>query len=70
VSQLQPPAGILFDASGERLTPTHALKAGRRYRYYVSRALVTGTRASAGDGVRCPAGELEALVTARLRSRR
>jgi hypothetical protein len=61
-----PLAGILFDASGERLTPTHAAKAGRRYRYYVSRPLVTGTRASAGDGVRCPAGEVEALVSARL----
>ena len=45
-----PLAGILFDASGGRLTPTHAAKAGRRYRYYVSRPLVTGTRASAGDG--------------------
>ncbi len=61
-----PLAGLLFDASGERLTPTHAVKAGRRYRYYVSRPLVTGTRASAGDGVRCPAGEVEALVTTRL----
>lgn len=28
--------------------------------------LVTGTRASAREGIRCPAGELEALVTARL----
>ena len=64
--QLQPPRGLLFDASGGRLTPTHARKAGRRYRYYVSRPLVTGTRASAGDAVRCPAGEVEALVTARL----
>jgi DNA invertase Pin-like site-specific DNA recombinase len=61
-----PLAGILFDASGDRLTPTHAAKAGRRYRYYVSRSLVTGTRASAREGVRCPAGEVEALVTARL----
>ena len=61
-----PLAGILFDASGGRLTPTHAVKAGRRYRYYVSRPLVTGTRASAGDAVRCPAGEVEALVTTRL----
>jgi site-specific DNA recombinase len=61
-----PLAGILFDASGDRLTPTHALKAGKRYRYYVSRPLVTGTRAGADDAVRCPAGEVEALVTARL----
>jgi hypothetical protein len=31
-----PLAGILFDASGERLTPTHAIKNGKRYRYYAS----------------------------------
>jgi DNA invertase Pin-like site-specific DNA recombinase len=61
-----PLAGILFDASGERLTPTHAVKAGKRYCYYISRALVTGTRADAQQAVRCPAGEVEALVASRL----
>jgi hypothetical protein len=55
--------GILFDAAGERLTPTHAVKAGRRYRYYASRSLVTGVRTGAREGIRCPAGEIEALVT-------
>src|SRR5439155_27309233 len=34
-------AGLLVDASGERLTPSHAVKKGRRYRYYVSGALIT-----------------------------
>src|SRR5262249_33371340 len=34
-------AGLLVDARGERLTPTHAVKKGRRYRYYVSAALIT-----------------------------
>jgi site-specific DNA recombinase len=29
-------AGVLVDARGERLTPSHAVKKGRRYRYYVS----------------------------------
>src|SRR5712675_664187 len=28
-------AGLLVDARGERLTPSHAVKKGRRYRYYV-----------------------------------
>src|SRR5436305_13795421 len=32
-----PLTGLLFDADGERLTPSHALKKGVRYRYYVSR---------------------------------
>src|SRR4051794_23170781 len=37
-----PLTGLLFDADGERLTPSHALKKGVRYRYYVSRNLITG----------------------------
>ena len=35
-------AGMVFDENGERLTPSHAVKKGTRYRYYVSRALITG----------------------------
>src|SRR5208337_2471092 len=42
--------GILIDASGEPMTPTHAVKKGVRYRYYVSRRLVTGTRGDEGNG--------------------
>ncbi len=34
-------AGLLVDAQGERLTPSHAVKKARRYRYYVSTALIT-----------------------------
>jgi len=37
-----PFAGKLFDAEGERLTPSHAVTQGRRYRYYVSRSQITG----------------------------
>jgi hypothetical protein len=33
---------LAFDESGERLTPTHAVKKGTRYRYYVSRSLIIG----------------------------
>jgi site-specific DNA recombinase len=29
-------AGLLFDSRGGRLTPSHAIKRGRRYRYYIS----------------------------------
>jgi len=46
-------AGVLVDARGERFTPSHAVKKGRRYRYYVSAALITeaGNRSAlmAGD---------------------
>ena len=34
-------AGLLVDAWGGRLTPSHAVKQGRRYRYYLSAALIT-----------------------------
>jgi hypothetical protein len=29
-------AGLLYDSGGGRLTPSHAVKNGRRYRYYIS----------------------------------
>jgi hypothetical protein len=29
-------AGMLFDTEGNRMTPSYAVKQGRRYRYYVS----------------------------------
>jgi site-specific DNA recombinase len=37
-------AGLVFDEKGERLTPTHAVKKGTRYRYYVSTGLITGAK--------------------------
>ena len=57
-------SGILFDARGERMTPTHATKNNTRYRYYVSRSLLVGTVKHSGQ--RIPASSLEALVTRRI----
>ena len=37
-------AGMLFDGDGNRMTPSHAVKKGTRYRYYVSRSLITRDR--------------------------
>jgi site-specific DNA recombinase len=59
-------AGLVFDAEGQPLTPTHANKGGRRYRYYVSAALIRGPKDATGNGMRIPASELEGLVTDRL----
>jgi len=59
-------AGLLYDGEGQRMTPTHAVKKGARYRYYVSRRLITGNRGKAPEGLRIPAGEIEQLVTARI----
>ena len=55
-------AGMLFDAQGKRLTPSHAVKNGRRYRYYVSAALITEARADRAQGCRLPAQEIERAV--------
>ena len=61
-------AGIAFDASSEPMTPTHAVKKGTRYRYYISRRLITGPASDSSRGQRVPASNLEALVIGRLRA--
>ena len=59
--------GILFDCSGNAMTPSHAVKKGTRYRYYVSRPLITKGRSDGSAGLRLPAEEIEQLVSGRLR---
>ena len=59
--------GVIHDATGQRMTPTHAVKAGRRYRYYVSRRLITSKSDEANDGQRIPAADIELLVIHRIR---
>lgn len=56
-------AGLIFDDHGNRMTPSHAVRKGKRYRYYVSRTLIAGRRADAPSGRRIPAGEIENLVS-------
>src|SRR5215469_9379023 len=60
-------AGMLFDGAGNRMTPTHAVKKDTRYRYYVSRSLITKDRTEDSTGLRVPAAEIEQLVTSRVR---
>ena len=55
-------AGLLVDARGERLTPSHAIKKGRRYRYYVSAALITDAGTDRAQGWRLAAREIEEVV--------
>ncbi len=56
--------GLLFDDAGHRMIPTHATKAGIRYRYYVSAPFLHGEAktASAGSISRVPAAEIEDTV--------
>jgi DNA invertase Pin-like site-specific DNA recombinase len=60
--------GLVFDENGERLTPSHAVKKGTRYRYYVSTSLITGADKDRSKGRRIPAANLETLVMTRLRT--
>lgn len=59
--------GLLFDETGERLSPTWSVKKGTRYRYYVSASLMRGHRKSRSMRRRIPAGDLESAVSERLR---
>jgi hypothetical protein len=59
-------AGMLFDGDGNRMTPSHAVKKGTRYRYYVSRSLITKDRSDDSAGLRIPAAEIEQLVSDRM----
>jgi site-specific DNA recombinase len=59
--------GRIFDSRGNRMTPTHATKAGVRYRYYISTALIQGQTNKAATLNRVPAAEIEQLVAATVR---
>ena len=56
--------GLLFDDAGHRMVPTHATKAGVRYRYYVSTPCLHGEAktASAGSVSRIPAADIEETI--------
>ncbi|WP_084679058.1 recombinase family protein [Methylocystis sp. ATCC 49242] len=50
--------GLIFDADNNRLSPSHAVKKGKRYRYYVSSTLIKGRRSAHRAGQRIPAGDI------------
>jgi DNA invertase Pin-like site-specific DNA recombinase len=66
--QLSLLAGLIHDAHGGPMTPSHAVKKGVRYRYYVSKSLLTGDDKATNGGQRIPAAHIEALVTGRIRA--
>jgi site-specific DNA recombinase len=55
-------SGKLFDDRGNQMSPSHATKRGRRYRYYVSQAILQGCKEDVGSVARVPATELEQRV--------
>jgi hypothetical protein len=56
--------GLLFDDAGHRMIPTHATKAGIRYRYYVSLPHLQGESrtVSVGSVSRIPATDIEDII--------
>ncbi|MBT6512598.1 MAG: recombinase family protein [Rhodospirillaceae bacterium] len=57
-----PLAGKLFDETGDRLTPSHSQKNGKRLRYYVSKRLVTDRSEKHPSAWRLPAEPIERLL--------
>lgn len=58
--------GLLFDADGNRYTPSHAVKKGRRYRYYTSQRVINSAQDVSAIPGRLPASEIERLVVQKL----
>ncbi len=54
--------GKLYDDRGNRMGASHASKGGRHWRYYASRAALSGRWKEAGSVVRIPAPEIENLI--------
>ena len=57
-----PLAGKLFDETGDRLTPSHSWKNGKRLPYYISRRLITDRSRQHPDAWRLPADQVEDLL--------
>ena len=57
-----PLAGKFTDETGDRLTPSHAVRRGKRHRYYVSRRLIAHSGEQNMGGWRLPASVLETAV--------
>jgi site-specific DNA recombinase len=57
-------AGLIVDEEGEPLVAAHACKGRIRYRYYISRRLQHPDVDPCPTGIRLPAREIEACVTA------
>jgi site-specific DNA recombinase len=59
--------GLIFDAHGRAMSPTHTRKAGRLYRYYISQTALKQPGDRQPDHIRVPAGEIERIVIGQVR---
>ena len=62
-----PLLGKIYDETGDRLTPSHTRKDGKRLRYYISARLVKGSRKTHPDAWRLPAPEFERSAATAIR---
>jgi site-specific DNA recombinase len=60
--------GLLYDEEGNRFTPSHAVKSGKRYRYYVSQAVIHHRATAKVGPTRIPAQELEGVICRKLQA--
>ncbi len=61
-------AGLLFDSRGNPMSPTHATKAEKRYRYYISQAVLKYEKHKEGDVLRVPAESVEIVCIEQIKS--
>ena len=69
-SRAQTPAllkGLIYDAAGVAMSPTHTRRKGRLYRYYISQRLLKAGESAGSSSLRIPAGEIEEIVIAQFR---
>jgi site-specific DNA recombinase len=60
--------GLLYDEDGNRFTPSHAVKRGKRYRYYISQRVIKDAALASAQPGRIPAREIEKVVLNELKS--
>lgn len=61
-------AGKLFDDKNNYMSPSHSNTRNRKYRYYVSQAIIQCRRNEAGTISKIPAGEIEKVVTQEIKT--
>lgn len=59
--------GLIFDAAGAAMSPTHTRRKGRLYRYYISQRLIKAGEPPGATSLRVPAGEIEEIVISQFR---
>ena len=56
-------AGKIFDDMDNYMSPSHSNKKGKRYRYYLSQAIIRKEKQKIGEITKIPAGEIERFIT-------